>query len=84
MCARDSTLYPKHEEHDRNNRSGSIVFGPDFLFIVDMTLLEKILNEALLCESVSEMEVSDAIDKHIRVIINYHSKGEDVATGARH
>lgn len=48
-----------------------------------MTLLEKILNEALLCESVSEMEVSDAIDKHIRVIINYHSKGEDVATGAR-
>lgn len=46
-------------------------------------MIERILTEALLCESVSEMEVSDAIDKHIRVIINYHSKGEDVATGAR-
>ena len=48
-----------------------------------MELFENILNKLLLTESVSVNEVEEAIDKHIRVIINYHSKGEDNNTGAR-
>lgn len=48
-----------------------------------MELFEKILNKILLTESVSVNEVEEAIEKHIRVIINYHSKGEDKNTGAR-
>lgn len=42
-----------------------------------------ILESVLLAESASIDNVNDAIDKKYRVIINYHSKGEDVATGAR-
>lgn len=41
-------------------------------------LLEEILNE-----SVSMSDINDAIDKHQRVIINYHTDGKDVATDAR-
>ena len=41
-------------------------------------LLEQILNE-----NVSMNDINDAIDNHKRVIINYHTKGEDNATGAR-
>ena len=41
-------------------------------------LLEQILNE-----SVSINNIDDAIDNHKRIIINYHSNGEDIATGAR-
>ncbi len=48
-----------------------------------MKLFESIINKILLTESVSTKEVEEAIDKHIRVIINYHSKGEDNNTGAR-
>ena len=48
-----------------------------------MELFENILNKILLTESVSVTEVEEAIDKHIRVIINYHSKGENNNTGAR-
>ena len=48
-----------------------------------MKLLESILKALLLKESVSEDEVNDAIDNHKRVIINYHTKGEDKNTGAR-
>ena len=48
-----------------------------------MTLLEKVLHKILLTESVSPNEVEDAIDNHYRVIVNYHSKGEDKNTGAR-
>lgn len=48
-----------------------------------MELLEKIYNRILLTESASEDEVIDALDNHKRVIINYHSKGEDNNTGAR-
>ena len=48
-----------------------------------MKLFENIINKILLTESVSTQEVEEAIDKHIRVIINYHSKGEDNNTGAR-
>ena len=47
-----------------------------------MLLLEKIVNE-LLNESVSIEDVNDAIDNHKRVIINYHTKGENKNTGAR-
>lgn len=47
------------------------------------TLYERALKKALLMEDVSVTDVTDAIDKHTRIIINYHSKGEDVATGAR-
>lgn len=46
-------------------------------------LLGKLLAEILLEESVNGQDVSDAIDKHERVIINYHSKGKDEATGSR-
>lgn len=45
-------------------------------------LLEKLLRE-ILAESVSVNSVNDAIDRHIRVIINYHTNGEDNNTGAR-
>lgn len=41
------------------------------------------LLEQILKESVSMNDINDAIDNHHRVIINYHSKGEDIATGAR-
>ena len=41
-------------------------------------LLEEILNE-----NVSVNDINDAIDNHKRVIINYHTNGEDFATGAR-
>lgn len=37
----------------------------------------------LLTESVSIGEVNNAIDTHTRILINYHSKGEDIASGAR-
>lgn len=47
-----------------------------------MLLFERLCKE-LLSESVSVNSVNDAIDTHTRVIINYHSKGEDIATGAR-
>lgn len=47
-----------------------------------MTLLETVLKE-ILNESVSINSVNDAIDRHIRVIINYHTKGENNNTGAR-
>ena len=48
-----------------------------------MILLEDILNNILLTESVSEEEINDAMDNHKRIIINYHTKGEDNNTGAR-
>ena len=48
-----------------------------------MKLLEKIINKLLLRESVSIEDVESAIDNHNRIIINYHSKGEDNNTGAR-
>lgn len=48
-----------------------------------MNLFEKILNKVLLSESVSEEDVNDAIDNHNRIIINYHSNGEDKNSGAR-
>lgn len=48
-----------------------------------MNILSKIITEALLCEGVSNEEVLDALENHKRVIINYHTKGEDKATGAR-
>ena len=48
-----------------------------------MKLLEDIISRILLKESVSVSDVEEAIDKHKRVIINYHSKGEDNNTGAR-
>lgn len=46
-------------------------------------LLGKLLAEILLEESVNGQEISDAIDNHERVIINYHSNGKDDATGSR-
>ena len=46
-------------------------------------MFTELLQEILLTESVSVNDVDDAIDNHKRVIINYHSKGEDVSTGAR-
>ena len=48
-----------------------------------MELLENIYRNLIISESVGEDEVNDAIDGHKRVIINYHSKGEDKNTGAR-
>jgi len=53
-----------------------------FLYIQQYMLTE-LLQEILLKESVSVNDIDDAMDNHKRVIINYHSKGEDVATGAR-
>ena len=46
-------------------------------------MLYQLLEQILLDESVSINDINDAIDNHKRIIINYHSKGEDVATGAR-
>ena len=46
-------------------------------------MLTELLQEILLTESVTVNDIDDAIDNHKRVIINYHSKGEDIATGAR-
>ena len=46
-------------------------------------MLAELLQEILLTESVSVNDIDDAIDNHKRIIINYHSKGEDIATGAR-
>ena len=48
-----------------------------------MNVLENILNEMLLVESVSVNDVISAIDNHERIIVNYHTKGEDKNTGAR-
>ena len=48
-----------------------------------MELLENIYNKILLTESVDVEDVNDAIDNHKRIIINYHTKGEDNNTGAR-
>lgn len=45
-------------------------------------MLSRLLNE-ILNENVSMSDINDAIDNHKRVIINYHTKGEDNATGAR-
>lgn len=52
-------------------------------FFYTMKNLGEILESVLLVESVSVEAVNNAIDKKYRVIINYHSKGEDTATGAR-
>ena len=41
-------------------------------------LIEDILNE-----TANVNDINDAIDNHKRIIINYQSKGEDVANGAR-
>lgn len=48
-----------------------------------MNLLEEILNKILLKESVSIGNVNDAIDNHKRIIISYHTNGEDNNTGPR-
>ena len=48
-----------------------------------MDLLKNIVNKILIAESVSVNEVDDAIDKHERIIVTYHSKGEDKNIGAR-
>ena len=48
-----------------------------------MQILEKIIDKLILEESVSLTDINDALDKHKRVIINYHTKGEDNANGAR-
>lgn len=48
-----------------------------------MTLLENIFKELLEESTVSPNEIGSAIDNRHRVIINYHSKGEDKHTGAR-
>ena len=48
-----------------------------------MEILENILNEMLITESVSIEDVNSAIDNHERIIVNYHTKGEDKNTGAR-
>lgn len=48
-----------------------------------MNLLEDIINKVILEEDVEINDINDAIDNHKRVIINYHSKGEDNNTGAR-
>lgn len=45
-----------------------------------MQIFEKVLNKVLLDESVSIADVNDALDNHKRVIINYHTKGEDKNT----
>ena len=48
-----------------------------------MELLENIYKKIILTESVDVKDVEDAIDSHKRIIINYHTKGEDKNTGAR-
>lgn len=47
------------------------------------TVINEVINRMLITESVSVSDVNNAIDTHTRVIINYHSRGEDIATGAR-
>ena len=37
----------------------------------------------LITESVSIEDVNSAIDNHERIIVNYHTNGEDKNTGAR-
>jgi len=46
-------------------------------------MFKELLDEILLTESASADEVISALDNHHRVIINYHSDGKDVASGAR-
>ena len=46
-------------------------------------IFNDIINKLILNESVSIADVNDVIDHHKRVIINYHTKGEDKNTGAR-
>lgn len=48
-----------------------------------MKILEDIISKIFLQESVSATDVENAIDNHNRVVINYHSKGENKANGAR-
>jgi hypothetical protein len=48
-----------------------------------MKSLSSLLESVLLEESVSEQDIDDALDNHRRILINYHSKGEDIATGDR-
>lgn len=45
-------------------------------------LYEELL-KILITESVSINSINDAIDTHTRIIINYHTRGENIATGAR-
>ena len=45
--------------------------------------LYKLLTEVLITESVSVIDVNKAIDNHNRIIINYNTRGEDIATGSR-
>ena len=45
-------------------------------------MLSRLLKE-ILNETVSMSDINDAMDNHKRVIINYHTNGEDNATGAR-
>lgn len=47
------------------------------------TVINEVISRMMLTESVSISDVDNAIDTHTRVIINYHSRGEDIATGAR-
>lgn len=42
-----------------------------------------LLNEILIKESASVSNINDAINKRYRVIINYKTKGENIANGAR-
>lgn len=44
---------------------------------------KRILKRLLITESVSIGSIDDAIDTHTRVIINYNTRGENIATGAR-
>ena len=46
-------------------------------------IFNDIINKLILNESVSIADVNNVIDRHKRVIINYHTKGEDKNTGAR-
>ena len=46
-------------------------------------LLKQLLNEVLLTESASITDVNKAIDQHNRIIINYNTGGQDIATGTR-
>ena len=53
---------------------------PYYFYII---LISYNIMKELLIESVSINDVNDAIDNHKRVIINYHTKGENIATGSR-
>ena len=44
---------------------------------------KRILKRLLITESVSIGSIDDAIDTHTRVIINYNTRGENIATGPR-